>query len=199
MQNLEEIQNDVKEILSEKRYIHSVGVMKQAEYLARKYNEDIQVAKIVGIAHDIAKEMSREEKLKYVEANNIYIDEIEKVSVGLLHAKIGAHICMTKYNFTEQMQNAIKYHTTGNIEMDKLAKIIYVADKTEENRKYDDLAYVRELADKDLDECLLYILNYSITENVKKEKLIHPDTILLRNKLLMKQIDLQKSKIVNKV
>ncbi len=189
MYNLEDIQNDVKNILSEKRYIHSVGVMKQAEYLARKYNEDIQIAKTVGIVHDIAKEMSREEKLEYANKNNIYVDDIEKVSVGLLHAKIGADICKRKYNFTEQMQDAIKYHTTGNIRMDKLAKIIYIADKTEENRKYDDLAYVRELADKDLNECLLYILNYSITENVEKGKLVHPDTILLRNKLLM---DLEK-------
>ena len=134
-------------------------------------------------------EMSKEEAYRYAEENNIELDEIEKLNPKLIHSKIGADICKRKYNFTEQMQDAIKYHTTGNIRMDKLAKIIYIADKTEENRKYDDLAYVRELADKDLNECLLYILNYSITENVEKGKLVHPDTILLRNKLL---IDLEK-------
>lgn len=188
MYNLEDIQNDVKNILSEKRYIHSVGVMKQAEYLARKYNEDIQIAKTVGIVHDIAKEMSREEKLEYANKNNIYVDDIEKVSVGLLHAKIGADICKRKYNFTEQMQDAIKYHTTGNIRMDKLAKIIYIADKTEENRKYDDLQTVQKLADEDLDKCILYILDYMLVDNVKKQKTIHPDSIKIRNKILLENL-----------
>ena len=111
--NLEEITKDVKNTLSEKRYIHCIGVMEQAAYLAKKYGYDIDIARVVGIAHDIAKEIPEEEKLKYVEQNNIEIDKIESVNIGLLHAKIGADICKKKYNFTEEMQNAIKYHTTG--------------------------------------------------------------------------------------
>ena len=186
--NLEEILRDVKNTLSEKRYIHSVGVMKQAEYLAKKHGQDIEIAKVVGIAHDIAKEIPEEEKLVYVKENNIEIDEIEKVNVGLLHAKIGADICKKKYNFTEEMQNAIKYHTTGNENMDTLAKIIFVADKTEENRKYDDLETVRKLADEDLDKCILYILDYMLVDNVKKQKLIHPDSIKIRNKIMLGKV-----------
>ena len=187
MYNLEDIQNDVKNILSEKRYIHSVGVMKQAEYLARKYNEDIQIAKTVGIVHDIAKEMSREEKLEYANKNNIYVDDIEKVSVGLLHAKIGADICKRKYNFTEQMQDAIKYHTTGNIRMDKLAKIIYIADKTEENRKgiRFNLQKSRELSKENLDEALLFLMNEFIVYSINNNIVIHPETLTARNYLLI--------------
>ncbi len=186
--NLEEILKDLKNTLSEKRYIHSVGVMKQAEYLAKKYGQDIEIAKLVGIAHDIAKEIPEEKKLAYVKENNIEIDEIEKVNVGLLHAKIGGDICKKKYNFTEEMQNAIKYHTTGNENMDILAKIIFVADKTEENRKYDDLEIVRKLADEDLDKCMLYILDYMLVDNVKKQKLIHPDSIKIRNKIMLEKV-----------
>ena len=168
--DIEKILEDVKNTLSEKRYIHSIGVMKQAEYLAKKYGQDVEIAKAVGIAHDIAKELTEEEKIKYVEENKIKIDEIEKINIGLLHAKIGADICKKKYNFTEEMQNAIKYHTTGNENMDTLAKIIFVADKTEENRKYDDLQTVQKLADEDLDKCILYILDYMLVDNVKKQK-----------------------------
>ena len=69
--NLEEITKDVKNTLSEKRYIHCIGVMEQAAYLAKKYGYDIDIARVVGIAHDIAKEIPEEEKLKYVEQNNI--------------------------------------------------------------------------------------------------------------------------------
>ena len=186
--DIEKILEDVKNTLSEKRYIHSIGVMKQAEYLAKKYGQDVEIAKAVGIAHDIAKELTEEEKIKYVEENKIEIDEIEKINIGLLHAKIGADICKKKYNFTEEMQNAIKYHTTGNENMDTLAKIIFVADKTEENRKYDDLQTVQKLADEDLDKCILYILDYMLVDNAKKQKLIHPDSIKIRNKILLENL-----------
>ena len=186
--DIEKILEDVKNTLSEKRYIHSIGVMKQAEYLAKKYGQDVEIAKAVGIAHDIAKELTEEEKIKYVEENKIEIDEIEKINIGLLHAKIGADICKKKYNFTEEMQNAIKYHTTGNENMDTLAKITFVADKTEENRKYDDLQTVQKLADEDLDKCILYILDYMLVDNVKKQKTIHPDSIKIRNKILIENL-----------
>ena len=186
--DIEKILEDVKNTLSEKRYIHSIGVMKQAEYLAKKYRQDVEIAKAVGIAHDIAKELTEEEKIKYVEENKIEIDEIEKINIGLLHAKIGADICKKKYNFTEEMQNAIKYHTTGNENMDTLAKIIFVADKTEENRKYDDLQTVQKLADEDLNKCILYILDYMLVDNVKKQKTIHPDSIKIRNKILIENL-----------
>jgi hydrolase, HD family len=183
--NLEEITKDVKNTLSEKRYIHCIGVMEQAAYLAKKYGYDIDIARVVGIAHDIAKEIPEEEKLKYVEQNNIEIDKIESVNIGLLHAKIGADICKKKYNFTEEMQNAIKYHTTGNENMNILAKIIFVADKTEKNRKYEDLKTVRDLADEDLDKCILYILDYMLVDNVNRKKLIHLNSIKIRNKIML--------------
>lgn len=186
--NLEKIMEDVRKELSEKRYLHSVGVMKQAKYLAKKYGQDTKTAQIVGIAHDIAKEMPEEEKLRYVKENDIEIDRIEKINIGLLHAKIGADICKKKYNFNEQMQDAIKYHTTGNENMDILAKIIFVADKTEESREYSDIDIVRQLADENLDKCMLYILDYMIIDNVKKEKLIHPDSINVRNKIMGKKL-----------
>ena len=183
--NLEEITKDVKNTLSEKRYIHCIGVMEQAAYLAKKYGYDIDIARVVGIAHDIAKEIPEEEKLKYVEQNNIEIDKIESVNIGLLHAKIGADICKKKYNFTEEMQNAIKYHTTGNENMNILAKIIFVADKTEKNRKYEDLKTVRDLADEDLDKCILYILDYMLVDNVNRKKLIHLNSSKIRNKIML--------------
>ena len=121
---------------------------KSALYLEKslEYGENPEIAKLIGIAHDIAKEMTDEEYLKYVEDNNIKIDEVEKINTKLLHGKVGADICKKKYNFNEQMQNAIKYHTTGNINMDNMAKIIYIADKIEDTREYDGVEEAREKA-----------------------------------------------------
>ena len=87
----------------------------------------------MAIAHDIAKEMTDEEMLEYAKLNHIEVDEIESIQPSLLHGKIGADIAAKKYGFTEDMVNAIKWHTTGRKNMSMLEKIIYVADKTEEN------------------------------------------------------------------
>ena len=187
---LKKIDSDLKSTLSEKRYKHSLGVMKKAEELALIYGVDVNKAKLTGLAHDIGKEFSDEEMLKYAKENNIEVDNVEEVNVGLLHAKIGADICKKKYNFTLEMQNAIKYHTVGNENMDLLAKIIFVADKTEEGRNYkkdeknEQLQKVRELSKIDINEALLYEIDSSLIYTIQKHKLVHTDSILTRNKLL---------------
>lgn len=182
-----EIENDVKSALSEYRFTHSLGVVKKAVELAKIYGVQEETAKKVGIAHDIAKEMTDEEILEYVKNNNIEIDEIETVNPSLLHGKIGADIATKKYGFTEDMVNAIKWHTTGRKNMSMLEKIIYVADKTEENRKGTrfNLEKSRELSTQNIDETLIFLMNEFITYNVKNEWLIHPETINARNDLLL--------------
>lgn len=188
---LRKINQDIQRELSEKRYNHSIGVMKKAEELAKLYKVNINKAKLVGLAHDIGKELSKEDKLKYVKENNIEIDRIEKINVGLLHGKIGADICKKRYDFTEDMQDAIKFHTTGNKDMDLLAKIIFVADKIEEGRKYKDknkmqeLELIREAAKENLDEAMLGLIDSSLIYTMQKKNLIHPDSISTRNQLII--------------
>lgn len=189
METIERIQADLKTILSEKRYNHSLGVMKKAEELAKQYGEDPNIAALVGLAHDIGKEIPNEEKLRYVKENNIKIDEVEEYNVGLLHAKIGADITKKKYNFTEDMQKAIKYHTVADPSMNLLAKIIFVADKIEENRSYEKVEELRKMAEINIDNCIIEILNYTIKENIDKGRLVHPNSVLTRNKLLLTHLE----------
>lgn len=185
---LEEIVKDVKTHMSERRYTHSLGVMKRIEELAKIYGVDVEKAKKVGIAHDIAKEMTKQESLKYADENNIELDEIEKEIPYLLHGKIGADMAKKLYNFDEQMQKAIIYHTTGNPEMDMLAKILYAADKTEENRNFAqyDVEYERNLANTNIDEALIFMLGETIKFGIDTKKLIHPNSLTTRNTLLIK-------------
>lgn len=190
-----EIENDVKSVLSEYRFTHSLGVAKKAIELAKIYGVQEEIAKKVGIAHDIAKEMTDEEMIEYAKANNIRIDEIETVKPSLLHGKIGADIAAKKFGFTQDMINAIKWHTTGRENMSMLEKIIYVADKTEENRKGTrfNLEKSRELSTQNIDEALIFLMNEFITYNVKNEWLIHPETINARNDLLLNQGKIHKN------
>ncbi len=181
---LEQIEKSVKEVLSEKRFYHSVCVMKRCEELAKYFNIDVEKAKKIGIAHDIAKEMSDEDKMEYVNKNNLIIDNVEKTNKGLLHAKIGAHICKEKFGFSEDMIKAIEAHTTGKENMDLLAKVLYMADATGDDRAWGDLEYVRNLILEDIDKAMLYMLDMIIKGNIDKGRLIQIDTILIRNQIM---------------
>lgn len=185
---LNEIQKYVKEQLSEKRYNHSVGVMERSEELAKLYGADVEAAKKIGIAHDIAKEISEEDKLKYVKDNNIEIDEVEKENTPLLHAKIGKDIAIKKFGFSESMGQAIANHTTGNKDMDIYSKILFIADRTSKERNFEDIEYIKELEKKDIDEAVLYILDKKIKLQIEKRAPIHLNGIIARNFLLNSNI-----------
>lgn len=183
--NYEEIEEIVKNTLSEKRFNHSKGVAKRAAELASIYGEDIEIAKKIGIAHDIAKEMPKEEALIYAKENKIVFDEIEKNEKSLWHSKLGAAIAVEKFGFTEDMAEAITYHTTGNINMNTMDKIIYIADKTDETRTIIDRNEAVEISNNNLDEGVLYIAKFMMQYSLNKNSLIHPDTVNLINKIVM--------------
>ena len=187
MEKIEQIKKELKNMLSEKRYIHSIGVMEMASELAKIYNVDIEMAQIAGLLHDNAKEMTDEEMLQYVKENNIKISETEKNSIQLLHGKIGADIAKKKYGVSEQIAKAIEYHTTTNPNMDTLAKIIYVSDKIELNRKTEkyDIEAERKLEKENLNKAMLLIIN-DVTKYLRaQDKLIALESIETRNKLLL--------------
>lgn len=178
------IKKEVEKRISPARMLHSYGVAKRAEELAKIYGENPQTARIVGIAHDIAKEMTKEEAIKYIQENQIILDEIEQFEYSLWHSKIGAKICEKEFGFTQEMSQAILYHTTGNVNMNQFDKIIYLADKTEENRNFIDLEKAIEISNTDLNGGIVYVSEIAIRYSMKKQSLIHPDTIHLRNELI---------------
>lgn len=183
----EELYQKVKEKLSEKRFEHSEGVVKRAIEYAKIYNVDKEITKLVAIAHDIAKELTEDEVNEYLNKYNIKLDDIEKLNYSLIHAKIGAYICKYEFNFTEDMVNAIKYHTTGRENMSMLEKIIYLADATEENRKYCSDKYVK-IIKEDIDKGMVEICKWVINSLLERNKLIHIESIKCYNYYLKKDI-----------
>lgn len=181
MKEYKEVYKIVKETLSEYRFYHSECVANRCVELATIHGVDKDSARLVGIVHDIAKEMPNDEKIKYCEQNNLGIDEIERGNPGLLHGKIGAHIAKKKFGFSEDLCSAIKYHTTAKENMSHLDKILYVADMSSQDREFSDKKYVIELGNKDLDECVKYILKIGINQRMQQNKKIHLNSIKALN------------------
>ena len=186
---IEELEKYVKNNLSEYRFNHSKCVMKRCKELALMYGVDVNKAEKVGIIHDIAKEMTEEEKIAYIKENNLIVDKIEKVNTGLLHAKIGADIAKKKFGFSRDMVEAIAYHTTAKANMGKLAQVLFVADATGEDRHWDDLETAVKMSEKNLEDVIVYIIDINIKQNLEKHRLIHPDSIIARNYYLSKEAE----------
>ena len=177
----ENLYEDIKNMLSEKRFNHSERVVKRAIEYAKIYNVDIETVKLVAISHDIAKELSEEENQEYISKYNIKLDDIEKVNKSLLHAKIGAYICKEKYGFTDDMVNSVRYHTTGRENMSVLEKIVYLGDATEEGRKEYIVSEYVDLINKDIDKGMVEISKWVMNKLLKNNKVIHLDTIKCYN------------------
>lgn len=174
-------------INDEKRYNHCIGVMNMCKKLSTIYGQDVERAMKIGIMHDLAKDFSKEEKLNFCFENKIEVDDVEKASPGILHGKIAAFICRRDYQFDDEMCEAIAVHTTGKANMTTLEKILFVSDKIDETRTYEDVDYYRNLAYNDLDRAIIEIINYVIMDCTKNDKIIHNKSIESRNFLLINQ------------
>lgn len=163
--------------LLEKRLKHSINVMNMAVRLAKLNGVEEEKAKMAGLLHDCAKNMSDEELISYCIEHNIRIDDIKRQSPGTLHAEVGAEIAKNEFGADEDVYTAIKYHTLGNETMSTLDKILYVSDLIEEGRTLEGIDKIREIAFLDLNKAYYLSLDYCI-ENVRERgKIIHPQSL----------------------
>lgn|SRR5699024_6919643 len=185
MLSYETIQDKIKEELSPHRYQHTLGVVRAALHLSRRYGVDPEKAKIAALTHDCAKMKEGEELLKLVEENNIEVDEVAKIQPSLLHGLVGSFISKKDFGIEDRdILNAIRFHTIGRSNMNTLEKIIYLADYIEDGRNFPGVEELRKWGKKDLDYALLLAFNNSIQYIIKKGKMIHPNTIQARNDIL---------------
>ena len=173
------LSEEMKRALKPGRYVHTLGVATTAYSLALKWNYPAYTAMVAGMLHDCAKCISDDERLTICKENNIPISEIEYKYPHLLHGKVGAYFCGSKYKvYDSQIAHAITYHTTGCPNMNLLDKIIFVADYIEPGRnKQPRLDILRTTAYTDLDECVYMILEDSVTYLNENPDMVDPTTI----------------------
>lgn len=178
MYNVEDIKKDLKELLSDFRYNHSILVAQCAKDLASNYNLDSNKAYITGLVHDICREFDDDKNKYYVDKYNIdkkYLYELKPV----LHSIVGSYYIKEKYDMDDEICNAVKYHTLGNINMTLFDKIILVSDKLGRQNKDIEL---EKIAYENIDKALLVVLNRQKEKLLNIGRELHPDTEeLLKN------------------
>lgn len=178
----------LKSMLTEKRYIHSLGVADAAARLAGRYGVDLEQAYTAGLVHDAAKNLPLEEALEACSRLGVQPDEFELKNPALIHAALGAEYITEQFGITDrEIKNAVRYHTTGRAGMSMLERIIYLADMIEANRDFDGVIQLRTLAEIDIDAACITAANMAIRRIIEKNQLIHPNTLYARNDLLLKR------------
>jgi predicted HD superfamily hydrolase involved in NAD metabolism len=175
--------------LKDSRFRHCLGVAETAVFLAHRFGADEERARVAGLLHDCAREYRNEDMLAEAQRRGIAIGEVERAMPLLLHAYIGARRVREIYHVDDAMvEQAIWRHTVGGTGMTDLDKIIWFADMVEPGRDYPGVEELRRLAKTaSLDDMVLEGLSQSIRFVVAKGHLIHPDTVLARNELLLKK------------
>ena len=150
--------------LKKSRYMHSQGVSDTAVCLAMKYGESIYKAKIAGLLHDCAKNLSSDQLLSRCEQHKLNVTDVERRNPFLLHSKYGAYLAKSKYGIEdEDILNSIRWHTTGRENMSLLEKIIFISDYIEPYRnQVERLPELRKVAFEDIDKALVMILEETL-------------------------------------
>lgn len=181
--DIKEIETDLSNKLSKKRFIHTLGVVNSAMYLAKKYGANIEDAHLAALLHDCAKEIPLLEMRDLVA--DLPCDQDMLHSGALLHGLAGMVLANTQYGvINPDILEAIRVHTTGKENMSKLDKIIFLADYIEPNRKFPGVNDIRLAAEQSLDAGVLCGFDMTIRHLIDSGDSIYPLTILSRNDLL---------------
>lgn len=178
--NIDDIKNYLQKHLSEFRYAHSLRVAEEAKKLARIYYVDEEKAYLVGLVHDIAHEFNEKENLLWIKKYNLSNEYLEKSYKNILHSDIGALVAKELFLFDDDMCQAIKYHTIGNVKMNKFDKIIFIADKIGRKNLDVFMEKMKELTYQgNLDQALIMYFK-KLSDDLKLKKLsMHPDSLKL--------------------
>ncbi len=133
--------------------------MEQAARLSERYGEDTEKARIAGLLHDCGKKMVR--------GND-----------NLTHSKTGAAMARDIFHVSdEDILNAIAYHTTGRENMSMLEKIIFIADKIEQGRKYKGVSRLRKASYEDIDRAIIMSIESTVEYVKMKNAELDDDSI----------------------
>ena len=162
--------------LKPKRMPHVLGTEGEAAKLARRFGADETKARVAGLLHDCTKKLDMDRQLSLCRHYGIDLDPLEQVSLKLLHSKTGAAVARDKFGVSDEIYNAIFYHTTGKADMTLLEKIIYLADYIEPSRRFPGVDELRRAVHTDLNEGLYRALLDSVKELQGYGSPVHPHT-----------------------
>jgi nicotinate-nucleotide adenylyltransferase len=180
---IQRVEMAAKEVLSTERFLHSRNTAIMSADLCRRFGFDPAAGYLAGIAHDFAKQIDNKQLVKIVKKAGYTISELEKEKPNILHGKAASVLLRDRFCIhNEDVLEAIACHTSGSENMGPLAKVVYIADKTESSRNIDP-SLRKMCAEAGLDSILFAVLEKTIFKLKSKELDLSEDTLLLLEKI----------------
>ncbi len=200
-EQINNLRNDVSSKMSEKRLKHTLMVEKMVAKLADIYApEKKDVLRVAGLLHDVTKEFSIEKQLQICKEFGIITTKQDILTPKTLHAKTAALLIPVMYPefAAEEVISAVRWHTTGRVNMTIGEKLVYLADYIDESRTFDDCVKLRQMffdpnpekmGDGEkllhLTKVLVASFDMTVCGLIKDNALISEDTVSARNSLIM--------------
>ena len=177
------VEDAARETLTVERFLHSKNTALLAYDLCRRFDLDPIAGYLAGIAHDMGKQLDGKHIMKLAKMDDMEITSLEKDKPGLMHGRAAAVLLKERFGIhNEDVLEAIAAHTSGKENMGPLAKVIYIADKTEVSRSID-YELRRICKEEDLDSILYVVLNKTVSKLQSRELDLSEETKRLMNRM----------------
>jgi len=175
--------NKVRANMDEARFRHCQGVSITARKLAKLNNYDEDKAALAGFIHDYAKQVANDEFIRVIkDPKNNFNQDLLNWNRAIWHGIVGTYFIKRALSITDsEILTAIKRHTTGDVEMTTLDKIVFVADYIEPGRSFSGVDEAREVTFSNLDAGVGYELAHTLQFLANNRQKIYPKTLAAYN------------------
>ena len=166
-----------KSNMTEDRFEHCIGVSKTAQRLAELNHYDEDKAALAGFIHDYAKQVSVEDYREVIKTKG-FDQDLLNWNRSIWHGIVGTYFIQRDLKITDsEILTAVRKHTTADVEMTTLDKIVFMADYIEPGRSFPGVEEARKITYANLDQGVGYQLAHTLEFLIEKRDKIYPRTL----------------------
>lgn len=167
--------------MDDNRFEHCVRVSETARKLAKLNNYDEDKAALAGFVHDYAKQVPVEEYRQVIKDEG-FDPDLLNWNRAIWHGIVGTYFIKRDLKITDpEILQAVWRHTTADVEMTTLDKIVFMADYIESGRSFDGVEEARKITFKNLDEGVGYQLAHTLEFLIENRNKVYPRTLQAYN------------------
>lgn len=162
------------------QYEHSIRVAQTCMILAPKWNVSVEDSVIAALLHDIGKSFSRKGMLSFCARNNLPLYDFEIYdNLAATHGKVSAALFEREFENTDSdrfnsIYDAIVAHVAGGENMSDLAKVLFIADNVEPNKRNGLLKMIQDGEITSPDDCIKKIIESKLERAESKHMAPNP-------------------------
>ena len=166
-----------KSNMTEDRFEHCIGVSKTAQKLAELNQYDEDKAALAGFIHDYAKQVSVEEYREVIKTKG-FDQDLLNWNRSIWHGIVGIYFIQRDLKINDsEILTAVRRHTTADVEMTTLDKIVFMADYIEPGRSFPGVEEARKITYANIDRGVGYQLAHTLEFLIEKRNKIYPRTL----------------------